>query len=182
MLFLPYFIIVAGTGRNTGKTILAGMLIEKFSAQNEITGLKISPHFHTKTPLLNKISGSDQFNLYLETSVETEKDSSKMLKSGAHKVYYVETTDSGLPEALECFLKQIGPDTPVIAESPVLRRLVKPGIFIIVDNDLNKNKKEELLKQKQDADIFINTSEENLHTIVSKINLSKSGWELSNGL
>ena len=178
MLYLPYFIIIAGTGRNTGKTFLASTLLQKFSAQKKITALKISPHFHTKTPSLRKISGNDSFDLYEETSGFSEKDTSKMLLAGAFVVYYIETTDTGLPEAFNAFMEQIQPDTPVIVESPVLRKLVKPGIFLIVDKPGNQSKKEEIMKWKSKADYFIDTDNENLTYIASLITLEASGWEL----
>jgi len=42
----PNILLVSGNGRNSGKTTLACKIIERFSKDHEITGLKISPHFH----------------------------------------------------------------------------------------------------------------------------------------
>ena len=47
------FLLVAGNGRNVGKTFLACEIIKQLSQKNEVTGVKISPHFQKKLMLEN---------------------------------------------------------------------------------------------------------------------------------
>ncbi len=148
MLILPQILLIAGTGRNTGKTLLASAIIEKYSADFEITGLKISPHFHSGTDSLQIIYKDQNFNIYKETSLASTKDSSRMLQAGAHKVFYIECYDEFMKEAFEKFTQVADISRPIVCESPALRKYVKPGIFIIVDSKSNTNKKKDVLSMK----------------------------------
>lgn len=178
MIMLPQILLIAGTGRNTGKTLLASAIIEKLSANFEITGLKISPHFHSRTDSLQVIYKDQNFNIYKETSLTSSKDSSRMLQAGAHKVFYIECFDEYMQEAFEKFNQVADITGPVVCESPALRKYVQPGIFIIVDSKSNTNKKQDVLSMKLSADFFIDTDKESFDPILNKIKFNHSGWEL----
>jgi hypothetical protein len=171
-------LLIAGTGRNTGKTTLACSIIKKFSADFQIIGLKISPHFHGGTDSLKLLSGNEFFNIYEETSANTGKDSSKMLKAGAYRVFYIETIDEHLLPAFMKFKELTPPGYTIVCESPALRKYVRPGVCFIVDKKNNKNKKSEILNWKNDADLFIRTDRENISNIVEKLILDKLGWKM----
>jgi len=159
---IPSLLLIAGTGRNTGKTLLASSIIKKFSNDLKITGLKISPHFHNGTKSLQPLYKNNNFNIYRETSHSSSKDSSRMLKAGACQVFYIECHDEYLKKAFEKFLKITDAQVPVICESPALRKYVKPGIFFIVDSKSNINKKQGVLDLKNHADFFIETDKESI--------------------
>lgn len=178
MYKISNLLLIAGTGRNTGKTTLACSIINKFSSDFQIIGLKISPHFHGGTESLKLLSGNKFFNIYEEISANTGKDSSKMLKAGAYKVYYIETNDEHLLPAFLKFKKITPPGYPIVCESPALRNYINPDIFIIVDSESTKNKKTKILKWKNDADLFIKTDKEDIFNIVEKLILYKSGWKM----
>ncbi len=103
MIKFPNLLLIAGTGRNSGKTTFACSTIKKVSEIIKVTALKISPHFHGGTESLKMLVGNENFNLYEETSATSDKDSSKMLQAGAVKVYYIETSDSFISEAFDAF-------------------------------------------------------------------------------
>ena len=172
-------LLIAGTGRNTGKTTLACSIINKVASDNKIIGLKISPHFHGGTDSLKLLSGNEFFNIYKETSANTGKDSSKMLKAGAYRVFYIETNDEHLQEAFMKFNELTPLKYPIVCESPALRNYVRPGIFFIVDCENNKNKKQKILKWKNEADLFIKTDREDISNIIEKLLLDKSGWKMN---
>jgi len=177
MQSFPNTLLIAGTGRNSGKTTLACAIIQKASENILVTGLKISPHFHGGTESLKLLVGNDNFNLYEETSAESVKDSSKMLQAGASKVFYIETTDSYIKDAFIAFTKFIEPNTPVVCESPALRNYIIPGIFFIMDNINNINKKENVYKWKKVADgIFNTTNEKKKEKLIKKIQFKEGGW------
>jgi len=90
MEYNPQLLIISGTGRNTGKTTLACDIISYFSNQIEITGVKISPHFHKHGKHIESLFESELFNLYWEITENSEKDTSRMLKTGAAKVFYAD--------------------------------------------------------------------------------------------
>ncbi len=169
-------LLIAGTGRNTGKTTLICKIIKRFSAEYGITGLKISPHFHGGTGSLKTIVNDENYNIYEETSTGTGKDSSLMLKSGAAQVFYIEVLDDHLKEAFETFLEIIPPNRTVVCESPALRKYIIPGVFFVVDNDKNKNKKTEILQWKAFADRWIDTGTDNIDNIIPNIKIEKNEW------
>jgi len=171
-------LLVAGTGRNSGKTTLACNIIEKFSKYFEVTAVKISPHFHQGTSSLRAIDKTEGYNIYPETKKNTGKDSARMLRSGASKVFYVEVLDSCLMDAFLALIRKIPPSSPIVCESPALRNFIIPGVFLVVDHPETKNKKTEVLKWKGVADEFINTGKDDIGPTVDRLDFNINGWGL----
>ncbi len=106
-----------------------------------ITAIKITPHFHETTPGLVLKSERDGYAIYEETNRDSSKDTSRMVKAGAAKVYFAKVKDNKLFEAFNEIMKEVPEGTPVICESPALRTFVEPGVFIIMTSDvINKHK------------------------------------------
>jgi hypothetical protein len=140
MLKIQNLLLIAGTGTKSGKTSMACRIIEQFKNLN-ITAIKISPHFHETTLGLVSKSEKKGYSIYEETNRNSTKDTSRMLNSGAHTVYFAKVWDNQLPEVFNEIIKFIPPDVPLICESPALRNIVEPGVFIIMTSDtINKQK------------------------------------------
>jgi hypothetical protein len=139
-MVVPNLLIIAGTGNKSGKTTLACRIIEQFSNLNLIS-VKITPHFHETTPGLNLLKEDTGYSVYEETNPETTKDTSRMLKSGALKVFFAKVTDKSIFEAFKQLLDLIPPGTPVICESPALRYYVEPGLFVLMISGVQNNQK-----------------------------------------
>jgi hypothetical protein len=137
---IPNLLIIAGNGNKSGKTSIACRIIEKFPELN-ITAIKITPHFHETTEGLIATNEGDGYSIYLETNKESNKDTSRMLKAGAEKVYFAKVWDNKLPDAFYKIIEKIPEGTPVLCESPALRNYVNPGAFIIMTSDTMHNKK-----------------------------------------
>ena len=138
---IPNLIIVAGDGRNSGKTSMCRRIIRESGATG-ISAIKISPHFHDPGEGLVQISENEEFALYEETNSKTGKDSSEMLRAGAEKVYYIQVTDGSTASAFRKVLSYIPSGNPIICESPSLIRHFEPGVFIIMvseDESLRKD-------------------------------------------
>jgi hypothetical protein len=173
---IPNLLLIAGTGRNTGKTTLACSIIKRFSANIQVVGLKISPHFHGGTKSLKAITANKNFNIYEETSLTSGKDSSLMLKAGAVKVYYIEVLDEHLKTAFREFLDILPSKTPIVCESPALINYVKPGVFFIVDNKNNTKKKKEIFQKKDISDKWIDTGKEDINQIIEDLKTENNNW------
>ena len=106
-----------------------------------ITAIKISPHFHETTPGLNTICEETGYTIYEETNGNSTKDTSRMLRSGAFKVYFAKVLDNGLMFVFNRIMELIPEGTPVICESPALRSFVEPGAFIIMTSDTTNKRK-----------------------------------------
>lgn len=132
-LKLPQLLLIAGTGRDSGKTTLVCDVIQKFSPLQPLIAIKITPHFHK-----NSESGTiliDTENLYIaeETDSATGKDSSRMLNAGATHSYFVMTKDENLKEAFMRIRELIPPDSLTICESGGLRNYINPGLFFMMN-------------------------------------------------
>ena len=139
-MIIPNLLLIAGTGTNSGKTSMACKIIEQFP-DLEITAIKISPHFHETTTGLISKSEKKGYSIYEETNTDTSKDTSSMLHSGAHKVYFAKVWDDQLPDVFNEIMEFIPANVPVICESPALRNYIEPGVFIIMtSNVVNKQK------------------------------------------
>lgn len=134
MNFIPNLLIIAGTGTKTGKTTMACRIISKFREKG-IIAVKISPHFHEKTEGLEEIATGKGFAIYSETNQGSGKDTSRILRSGASKVYLATVWDSNLAEVFRRIISEIPENIPVVCESPALRKYYEPGLFIIMTSD-----------------------------------------------
>ena len=142
MLDLPNLLLIGGNGRNVGKTTLACRIIKHFSATNEITGLKISPHFHPVNEA-DVVFRNQYFTIVNETQINS-KDSSKMLQAGAKKVWFIMVNRDYLRPAFE-HLAEILPDHFIVCESGGLHEIVNPGLFFLVKRKNDKIVKTHLM-------------------------------------
>lgn len=143
-MIIPNLLIIAGTGNKSGKTTMACRLIEQFSSLDVIS-VKITPHFHETTRGLILLNEDAGYSIYEEKNSETTKDTSRMLRAGASRVFFAKVTDNSLLEAFSEILKHIPAGTPVICESPALRYQVDPGLFIIMTS-IGKNNQKDINK------------------------------------
>jgi len=140
-MIIPNLIIVAGDGRNSGKTWMCRRIITE-SGVSGLTAIKISPHFHEPGEGLELISENEGFALYEETNHATGKDSSEMLRAGARKVYYIQSNDQSTDRAFREALNLIPPHDPIVCESPSLIRHFEPGVFIIMVSEDETGRKD----------------------------------------
>jgi hypothetical protein len=138
-MIISNLLLIAGTGNKSGKTTLACKAIKQFRELG-IVGIKITPHFHETTPGLVLLSEKPGYSIYEETNPELPKDSSRMLKAGASKVFFAKVTDESLLAAFKEILKHIPAGNPIVCESPALRYYTDPGLFIIMKSKYSNNK------------------------------------------
>lgn len=138
MVQIPQLLLIAGNGRNVGKTTLACKIIRRFAGETDVTGLKITPHFH---PVIEAdvVYKTDNFVIVNEKQISS-KDSSLMLQAGAKQVFFVMAKREFFHEAVEKLL-QLLPKNLIVCESGGLHDWVTPGLFFMV-----KHKNEEVVK------------------------------------
>jgi len=127
------FMIVSGNGRNTGKTSFVCRIIRSVSKSHALTAIKVSPHLHAARNKEVIIVKNENFVLYEELDRNNSKDSSRMLRAGATKVFYIEAKDTHLKEALKALFENFHIEGPVICESGGLRSLIEPSLFILLN-------------------------------------------------
>ena len=154
-LVIPQLLIVAGTGRNSGKTTLVCDIIRSNCPHQRLAAIKVSPHFHDMVPDGEVLEEREDLFLMEETNRETGKDSSRMLSAGAWRVFYAMATDETVREVLGRVLRRLPEGTALICESGGLRKYVQPGLFLVMHRESQARVKPEAEKLKQMADRWI---------------------------
>jgi Ni2+-binding GTPase involved in maturation of urease and hydrogenase len=177
-LVLPNLLLIAGTGRNSGKTTLACSIIKKFGSHHSIIAVKISPHFHK-----DKQDGLPIWvreNLYIieETDASKSKDSSLMLAAGAQRSFFVMADDGQLPEAMQKILAIINPADLIICESGGLRNFITPGLFFLLNRKDNSTPKPESVKFKSICNSWITFDGVHFDFSVESIAIQNNKWIL----
>jgi hypothetical protein len=180
---IPNLIIIGGSSRNVGKTTLALKLIEKYAASERITGLKVT----SIRPGEETHHGShgyfdlQNFRIIEETTNSSSKDTARMLSAGADKVYYIETPDSKITEAMEMFLATKNTGGPIVCESRSLRTAVIPGLFVLLKHyDKSLIKPDFYLFEKvANITLTIDPDTRNSGLLVEKIIWNGERWKLA---
>lgn len=146
IIFIPMekltnLLIIAGTGRNSGKTTLACTIISQ-SGKHGIIAVKISPHEHNPSSSSVLIHSGGGFEIYRECSPGGSKDTQRMIEAGASEAYYIRADDLSVVDAFGLIYKKVPGNIPVVCESPVLRRYYVPGLFIIADSGFVQKRKD----------------------------------------
>ena len=166
----PNILIVGGTGRNVGKTEFVCNCIEHFSKSNTIIGLKITNHFHEASAKPYKITE--------ELNIGTNKDSSRMLRAGASRVFYVQTDSEHLSSSFHEFIKMIPDDSIIICESNALKEVIKPGLYLIINTFSKTEMKESAKKLFSHADRIVNSDGISFSLRITDIFLTNKKWSL----
>lgn len=135
-------VLIAGNGRNVGKTTLACKIIKHMSSKHQIIGLKISPHFHSYSAS-DALIETETFVILHEKEL-TNKDSSLMLQAGAQNVYYIMAKPDGLRDAINAILPELR-QSLVVCESGGLHEIAQPGLFFFVNYNNREIVKQPLL-------------------------------------
>lgn len=127
----PNMAIVAGTGRNVGKTLLCCKLIAHFAKRHPVVALKTSPHLHTLSEKDHILKQNRYFTLVDEQNFSS-KDSSRMLQAGATRSYFLQYQNIALSKLLDHLTPLLPADTPVICESGSFTEYIVPGIYFFI--------------------------------------------------
>ncbi|MCF8233420.1 MAG: hypothetical protein K9G67_00780 [Bacteroidales bacterium] len=151
----PNILLVAGSGRNVGKTSVVERLIHGFK-DHGIIALKVSPHFHALRGDEEFIVRKNEYNIIEENTTGSTKDSSRFLRAGAQKVFFIQALGKNLEEAFNRTFDLLPEHAALIVESGGLRDYIKPGLFIYVKGKQNDNKPADYSSK---ADVITNLSD-----------------------
>lgn len=126
-------LVVGGTGRNVGKTEFVCRLIAKIASHHSVYALKVSSIFPDEEIYHGTHSeGEARQQLFEETRANTKKDTSRMLRAGAKKVFYLQGNDSEVEAGYELFLAHVPENTVIVCESNSLGQFVRPALSVMV--------------------------------------------------
>jgi Ni2+-binding GTPase involved in maturation of urease and hydrogenase len=178
MITKPNFLIVAGNGRNSGKTTFICRLIAHLGADREITAIKISPHFHPEDHGRDVLVKNDHFRIMRENGTDGTKDSARMLHAGAKAVFYLEVEDNHLQHAFETLLQHAKLRGPVICESGGLRHFIKPSLFILLNKKGRCGQSPGFRKLSPLADCIVIFDGKTFSALPESIGFTESRWTL----
>ena len=168
----PNLLLIAGNGRNVGKTYFACRVIEMLSETSPVTGLKITSHIHEHNS--DDVLIKDKHYVILQEKQITGKDSSLMLQAGAKQVLFVMVEPKYLPEAFEKLSAYL-PETPIVCESGGLHDIVRPGLFFFIQLKKTPIRKAQHLIHNP---IIVQNDGENLTFDYTKIQLNNNKFSL----
>ncbi len=178
--YYPNILLIAGSGRNIGKTTLAESIVKKYAPQYNLIGLKVTSvyagegQFHSK----KHINIENGFVIAEETDRSGIKDTSRLLLAGASRAFYVQAKDNELTGAMEAFFKMVSPQSLIVCESGSLREVLKPGLFLLVNGNESAGSKQRIEKWKTLADRIIHKKDNRLDFDLDALSLNHTGWRL----
>lgn len=172
-------LIVGGTGRNVGKTEFVCGIIRKIAAVTDIYALKVSTIFPDERLFHgNHADHEQEGNLYEETRTSSGKDTSRMLRAGAKRVFYLRSDDSAVLKGFEEFLKIIPENSAVICESNSLGTVVEPALRIMV-RSVGGEVKPRAVAQLACADLVVISDGKSGFPEIKRITMDRDGgWRL----
>jgi len=175
---LNNIILISGSGRNVGKTTLACNIIKKLSLEKDVVGLKISPHFHKTLELQKLISEGEGFKIYQELDIDSGKDSSEMLKSGAREVYFVQCGDDKIEMAVESISNLLPTNSPIVCESGSFANKYKPGLHLLVVGEQPDETKKSFQQNLKNADQIIAKNDFNTEENFFDLKYEGTNWKI----
>jgi hypothetical protein len=138
-LFRPEMLMIGATGRNTGKTELACQIIRNQAAQASIAALKVTTVVRTDGSCPRGGAGcgvcsslAESWCVTRELDADSDKDTSRLLESGAREAYWLRVREEALRDGAVGLLAHIPAGWASVCESNSLSRVVEPGLFLQV--------------------------------------------------
>lgn len=140
----PNMILIAGDGRNVGKTSFAMQIIRKLSQKADVIGIKTTSHKHVLTEGLEMLVHTGDYMVALEKG-EHRKDSAIFRQAGAAEVFVIMAEQQFLRKAFSHISAHIHGKI-CVAESGGLAEIVHPGIFFFIRNQEGAIRKKHYLE------------------------------------
>jgi hypothetical protein len=156
-------LLVTGSGRNVGKTTFICNVISS-NPLRKMSAIKISPHFHEPSESLKLIVENSNFRIFEETDYTSNKDTSRYLRAGAEKSYFIQTDDASLKESFQLTSVLLDPDQPFLVESARLGQILVPELFLFIQGSDSIEKPFSIeMRQLADATVFSDGNEFSLN-------------------
>jgi molybdopterin-guanine dinucleotide biosynthesis protein len=155
-------ILLGAGGRNSGKTLLACKIIEQYSQKHFIVGVKITTIRNTDGTCPRGGEGcgvctslDGVYCITEELDKTTKKDTSRLLASGARRVFWLRVMKNHLIEGLKALFDVLPEKSAVVCESNSIRTILKPGVFLLVRDKNQKTMKPSARSVQKMADRIV---------------------------
>jgi len=143
---LNNFLLIGAFEKDSGKTTFSEMLIRKF-ADSGICAVKIT--------IYRTEDEREKFSVTEDREIRPEKDTGRLKLAGAEKVFWVRCSSFSAHEAIEELLTLLPENVPVLCESNMARKYLKPSLFLMVRKDKPGKMKETAQNVEKYADAVI---------------------------
>ncbi len=159
---IPNMLLVGSAGRNVGKTEFTCRLIETFRGRRDLVAAKVTAVDRTDgtCPRGGKGCGvcsslEGRYAVTEETDARGKKDTCRLLAAGATRVLWLRVLKTHMHQGMSALLDCIGPGTVWVCESNSIRRVVRPGLFLMVENAASGSYKAsaELVRDRADCTV-----------------------------
>jgi molybdopterin-guanine dinucleotide biosynthesis protein A len=184
MLKLDGMLMIGSVGINAGKTVLACEVIKKFYKSINITGIKVTtikakdgtcPRGGRGCGVCSSLDGN--FCITEELERDSGKDTSRLLAAGAHRVFWLRVMRSHLQEGITALLNIMGSNTISVCESNSLRRVVEPGLFLMVTSTNLKKWKASAKDVRKYVDKIVASNGSSFDFDIAEIKLTHLRWQ-----
>jgi len=148
MIEIPGMLMVGARCKSDGKTAFTRTLIERFGAQHDIVGVKVTTVDNFNTSHHPEVSGSEPayssmgpYYVTEEKDAQSNTDTGKMLAAGAKRVLWLLALESHLEKGIKVLLDILGTETISICESNRTRSIIEPGAFIMIEGAGHRDSK-----------------------------------------
>lgn len=138
-LFRPEMLMIGATGRNTGKTELACRVIRHHAVRIPIAALKVTTVVRTDGSCPRGGEGcgvcstlGEAWCVTRELDAESDKDTSRLLGSGAREAFWLRVRHESLEEGAAGLLAHVPSGWVSVCESNSLSTVIEPGLFLQV--------------------------------------------------
>jgi molybdopterin-guanine dinucleotide biosynthesis protein A len=184
MIKLDGMLMIGSTECNIGKTQLACEFLRKFSRTHCIVGIKVTPitasdgqHLpDSNCRICSSLDGA--YSIIEETNTHSNKDTARLLRAGAGRVFWLRVVKERLLEGLTALVDIVGSDTISICESNLLRLVVEPGLFLLVTSSDRNRWKSSALKVQEHADRIVFSENNKLDFDPNQVRILDGRWVL----
>ncbi len=185
MIKLDGMLMIGSAGANIGKTELACALLGRFSKNHNVVGIKVTtikdkdgqcPRGGQGCGVCSSLEGN--FCITEEFNKSSGKDTSRLLKAGAGRVFWIRVLKEHLLEAITALLDIIGSETVSICESNSLRQVVEPGLFLMARNKESNAWKSSARQVRKYADRIVVSDGSGFDLALDRIKLVDGKWTL----
>ncbi len=179
MLNYPHLLLIGGTGRNVGKTEFTCRLISRIAASRQVYALKVSAMYPDERTFHGRHEyGASDFCLFEECRSESGKDTARMLRAGAKRVFYLQGEDNRILQGFNELIRKVPAATPVVCESNSLGNFVQPGLHIMITSP-STEVKDRAKVQLAKADLVIKSDGASGFKELAALHFSEvEGWSL----
>jgi len=139
MMPCPHVLLIGAAHRNAGKTEFACEVIRRHASACRVVAVKVTciqdregvcPRGGEGCGVCGSLEG--EYCITEELRADLAKDTSRLLRAGAAQVLWLRVRQEHIAEGLAALLARIPPGAVVICESNSARRVIEPGLFLVL--------------------------------------------------